>query len=191
MNYCSKICRWTSTKFQDNKKVLLRERKRHTACRVVSTHSVVLSWLNPPPPGWLTHPPPGWLTPPQLTDPPWLTPPADWPPQLADPPPRHWLTPPGWVSWLTPPPPKVWTDKQSETVKLLPSRRTTYAGGKNISPIDETDVSSLGWWACFEPYFKPKRSFSVVNYYDYSVYLFRTPTVRVLMDLQFCLVYRL
>ena len=47
-----------------NKKVLLRERKRHTARRVVSTHSVVLSWLTPPPPPhWLdlTHPPPaGW-----------------------------------------------------------------------------------------------------------------------------------
>ena len=32
------------------KKVLLRERKRHTARRVMSTHSVVLSWLTPPPP---------------------------------------------------------------------------------------------------------------------------------------------
>ena len=37
-----------------NKKVLLCERKRHTARHVVSTHSVVLSWLTPPadaPPG--------------------------------------------------------------------------------------------------------------------------------------------
>ena len=45
-----------------NKKVLLRERKRHTARRVVSTHSVILSWLNPPPPRVLT-PPAGWPTP--------------------------------------------------------------------------------------------------------------------------------
>ena len=38
-----------------HKKVLLRERKRHTARRVVvSTHSVVLSWLTPPPPAGLT-----------------------------------------------------------------------------------------------------------------------------------------
>ena len=72
------------------KKVLLRERKRHTARRVVSTHSVVLSWLTPP--GWLTPlagwPPPSWLT--SLTGwprPCWLTPPTGWPPLLADPPP--------------------------------------------------------------------------------------------------------
>ena len=38
-------------KKKQNKKVLLRERKRHTARRVVSTHSVVLSWLPPPPAG--------------------------------------------------------------------------------------------------------------------------------------------
>ena len=52
------------------KKVLLRERKRHTARRVVSTHSVLLPWLPPPQ-----------LTPPQLTDP---------PPQLTDSPPQVW-----------------------------------------------------------------------------------------------------
>ena len=33
-----------------HKKVLLRERKRHTARRVASTPYVVLSWLTPPPP---------------------------------------------------------------------------------------------------------------------------------------------
>ena len=121
------------------KKVLLRERKRHTARHVVSTHSVVLSWLTPPPP----------LT--DLTPPPDLTPPGQtWPPQARpDPPGQTWppqpdLTPParltypphtGWLTWtprltdLTPPagwPPPC---EQTNKVKLLPSRRTTYAGG--------------------------------------------------------------
>ena len=65
-----------------NKKVLLRERKRHTACRVASTSYVVLSWLTPPPPRLdLTHPSPPWL-------------------DLTPPPPRLDLThpsPPGWT----------------------------------------------------------------------------------------------
>ena len=39
-----------------NKKVLLRERKRHTACRVASTPYVVLTGYPPPARG----PPPGW-----------------------------------------------------------------------------------------------------------------------------------
>ena len=93
-----------------NKKVLLRERKRHTACRVVSTHSVVLSWLTPPPTARLN--PSTRLTPPlHQTDPPaGLTPhparltPPRWtltPPCRTDPhPPSTGLTPPG----LTPPP---------------------------------------------------------------------------------------
>ena len=124
-------CFW-AFKDQNNKKVLLRECKRHTACRVVSTHSVVLSWLNPtlpPPPADApptADPPAGW-PPPKLTPPCWLT-----PPQLADPPPPCWMTPPGWVSWLTPPPVDRqidgWMDGQTR-VKTLPSRRTTYAGG--------------------------------------------------------------
>ena len=82
-----------------NKKVLLRERKRHTARRVVSTHSVVLSWLTPPPPPhWLTWPSCGWLTPP--ADPPsWPTSPG-W-----HPPPPGWTDPP---LWLTPTPPADW-----------------------------------------------------------------------------------
>ena len=37
------------SKFKKNKKVLLRERKRHTARRVVSTPSVVLPGYPPPP----------------------------------------------------------------------------------------------------------------------------------------------
>ena len=98
---------------RQNKKVLLRERKRHNARRVVTTHSVVLSWLTPPagpnPPAHrldLTPsrldltPPAGWTWPPQLD----LTPPGwTWPPRLDLTPPADWtwtLPPAG----LTPPP---------------------------------------------------------------------------------------
>ena len=92
-----------------NKKVLLRERKRHTARHVASTPYVVLSWLTPPPP-------------PRLD----LTPP---PSPLAgpDPPPRRLdLTPPPRLSWPTDPtpPPPPWTDRfvDGQTrVKTLPS----------------------------------------------------------------------
>ena len=70
----------TSPKTLMNKKVLLRERKRHTARHVASTPYVVLSWLTPPPPaGW---PPSGWTWPPRQLD---LTPPTSW----------TWPTPPG------------------------------------------------------------------------------------------------
>ena len=117
-------------KWNFNKKVLLRERKRHTARCVVSTHSVVLTWLTPP----------GWLTPPQLDWPPWLTDPPtppqlDWPPPFRldwpdpsrldwpDPPPAGLTWPLPQLDWPDPPPswtdltpPQVWTDKQSETI---------------------------------------------------------------------------
>ena len=77
----------------------------------------------------------GW-PPPRLTDPPRL----DWPPGWTDPPPRLDWTPPrlDWPppGWTDPPPPPSWTDPprcgQTNKVKLLPSRRTTYAGGNNI-----------------------------------------------------------
>ena len=87
-----------NVKIMRNKKVLLRERKRHTARRVVSTHSDVLSWLTPP---RLADPPPSWLTPPWLTDlpPSWLTP------------------PPGWVSSL---PPSLGVDKLTKWNYYLP-----------------------------------------------------------------------
>ena len=111
-----------------NKKVLLRERKRHTARRVGSTHSVVLSWLTPPPPPRQLDlsPPPGWT---------WPTPPQagpDSPPQAAgpDPPWQLDLTPPGQLD-LTPPPSWTWpppVDRQicgwmegQTRVKTLPS----------------------------------------------------------------------
>ena len=81
-----------------NKKVLLRERKRHTACRVVSTPSVVLT----PPPSW-----PGWEGVPYLGTPPVLTWPGGYPTWV---PPRQGtpLAGPGRVPpWLAgyPPPP--------------------------------------------------------------------------------------
>ena len=79
-----------------NKKVLLRERKRHTVRRVESTHSV--SYLGWPPPPAGPRPPPHWLD---------LTPPASWtcPPPL---PPPAGPDPPGWT-WPTPLPPAGWT----------------------------------------------------------------------------------
>ena len=100
----------------------LRERKRHTVCCVASTPYVVL--LGTPPP----RVPPCQGTPHQGT-PHQGTPLAD----LAGyPPPPRWL-PHGILGnvakhygiWV---PPQVWTDKQSE---LLPSHRSTYAGGNN------------------------------------------------------------
>ena len=119
-----------------NKKVLLRERKRHTARkRAQDADSPPAGWTDPPLPAGLTHPPPpadwtdlthphwlDWPTPPgwtDLTPPSWtdLTPPPPagltHPPQLdwPDPPPPSWtdLTPhPAGLTW--PSPPQVWTD---------------------------------------------------------------------------------
>ena len=109
-----------------NKKVLLRERKRHTARRVVSTPSVVLPGYPPrggrvPPPGGVPGqvPPRGSGYPPQGV-----------PSQV---PPRVRVPPGGGTQSGTPPclmafwemlqsimgygyPPQVWTDKQSETI---------------------------------------------------------------------------
>ena len=106
-----------------NKKDLLRERKRHTARRVSSTPSAVLSWGHPisgqgyPISGWgyLIS---GWGTPslagvslcpdlagvPPLSWPGWGTPLLTWPgypPSLS-----------GWGN----PPPREWTNKQTETI---------------------------------------------------------------------------
>ena len=106
-----------------NKKVLLRERKRHTARRVVSTPYVVLTGY-PPQPGYPPWPgyPPGQGTPCQGT------PRAGYPPARVPP---HQGTPPGRVPPQLPhgilgnvakhygiwvPPPQVWADKQSETI---------------------------------------------------------------------------
>ena len=116
------------TNFTTNKKVLLRERKRHTARHVASTPYVVLSWLTPPrldltppcqldltPPRRLdlTLPPRLDLIPPQLAGPD-LPSQLDLTPPLAGPDPPGWTCPPGWT-WpphqldLTPPSPPGWT----------------------------------------------------------------------------------
>ena len=94
-------------KFNENKKVLLRERKRHTARRVVNIPSVVLTGYPPQ----------------QGTPPPWLDL-AGYPPQLP-----HGIL--GNVEkhygiWV--PPRRC---GQTNKVNLLPSRRTTYADGNN------------------------------------------------------------
>ena len=117
--------------------MLLRERKRHTAHRVASTPYVVLTGY-PPRQGT----PPGQGTPPARVPPRPGYPPARVPP---------WLDlagyPPGWTWQGTPPqlphgilgnvakhygirvpPPRC---ELTNKVKLLPSRRTTYAGSNN------------------------------------------------------------
>ena len=144
-----------------NKKVLLRERKRHTARRVASTTYVVLTGYPParvpPQPGY----PPGQGTP-LARVPPSQGPPTRVPPQPGSPParvpPLARVPPPGWTWQGTPPagpgrvPPRllhgilgnvakhygIWVsppvDRQIDgqtRVKTLPSRRTTYTGGNN------------------------------------------------------------
>ena len=98
-----------------------------------------------PPIGWLTWPPPSadWPDPPPPAD--WPDRPPHWltdltPPLLAGPdPPISWLTwPPPSVGWLTWPPPRLTPPPRcglTNKVKLLPSRRTTYAGGKYRSNV--------------------------------------------------------
>ena len=184
-----------------NKKVLLRERKRHTACRVVSTPSLVLTgyppWQGTPHPdlarGYPTWVPPWWGTPhpdlggtplqqgtprqgtprpdlvggtlpgyPQAGYPPGVCPMAFWeilqsimgygyPPGICPmafwemlqsimgygyPP---WCLPHGILGnvakhngiWVPPCRQTDWWMEGQTRVKTLPSRRNTYAGGKN------------------------------------------------------------
>ena len=81
------------------KKVLLRERKRHTARRVASTPYVVLTGY-PPSPGRV--PPPTRVPPSrQGTPPPGYPPPGRVPPHQGTPP---RVPPPGWTWQGTPPP---------------------------------------------------------------------------------------
>ena len=100
----------------ENKQVLLRERKRHTARHVVSTPSVVLPGYPPPPPRGGV-PDPG--TPSQGGVPDPGTPPRGGYLTRVPPPPRGGyrtrVPPPGGYP-DPPPPPPVWTDKQSETI---------------------------------------------------------------------------
>ena len=146
------------------KKVLLHERKRHTARRVVTTPSVVLTGYPPFltwPGGYPTWVPPG-SVPPSSRVPPSRVPPGRVPPSRV--PPRQGTPrqgtplagyPPAPAGPCRVPPPGVcpmafwemlqsimgygyplWTDRLMEgqtRVKTLPSRRTTYAGGKNTT----------------------------------------------------------
>ena len=149
-----------------NKKVLLRERKRHTARRVASTPYVFLTGYPPPPhpdlagggvPDLGTPPagyppqqgtPPGRIPPHQGTPPQYPPcqgtpcPPAGYPPSRVAPPTR--VPPPVAAPWhsgkcckalwdMGNPPPPVDRQMEGQTrVKTLPSRRTTYAGGKYL-----------------------------------------------------------
>ena len=111
-------------KKKENKKVLLRERKRHTARRVASIPNVVLPGY--PPPGRV-HPPSQGTPRPGYPPPPARVPPGQGTPARVLPPPAG----PGRVPlgcpmafwecckalWDTGTPPlQVWTDKQSETI---------------------------------------------------------------------------
>ena len=143
-----------------NKKVLLRERKRHTTHHVASTPYVVLTGYPPCPdlaggyPTWVPPLPLGRVPPRQGT--PWQGTPQQGTPQQGTPPGR---VPPSWTWQGTPPrpgrvpplgvcpmafwemlqsimgygyPPPVDRQMEGQTrVKTLPSRRTTYAGGNN------------------------------------------------------------
>ena len=124
-----------SQKYLNNKKVLLRERKRHTARCVANTPYVVLTGYPPwggtrsgtPPPGGSGYPPgrgvPGQVHPPGGGT--WSGTPGGCP-----------GTPPGGYPVRYPPrggypdPPSPPVDRQTP-VKTVPSRRTTYAGGNN------------------------------------------------------------
>ena len=126
-----------------NKKVLLRERKRHTARREASTPYVILTGYPP----WAGYPLLAGYPAPPAGYPPARVPPAGYPPGRVLP--RAGYLP-GWTWQGTPPPAAPWhsgkcckalwdtgtpppVDRQMEgqtRVKTLPSRRTTYAGGK-------------------------------------------------------------
>ena len=122
----------------NNKKVLLRERKRHTARCVANTPYVVLTGYPPrggtrsgTPPGGSGYPPGGYPVryPRGVRYPPWGGTRSGTPggsPGSG--------TPPGGVPSQVPPqggypdPPSPPVDRQTP-VKTVPSRRTTYAGG--------------------------------------------------------------
>ena len=105
-----------------NKKVLLRECKRHTARRVVNTPSVVLTGYPPHPdlaggvpPGRV--PPPGYpptRVPPCQGIPPWLDL-AGYPPPPTSCPMAFWEMLQSIMGYGYPPL-RVWTDKQSEAI---------------------------------------------------------------------------
>ena len=133
---------WSFNHFS-NKKVLLRERKRHTACRVVSTSSVVITGY---PPGDPAGGYPVWGVPWSWYSPCWDL--AGYPPRwtwlgtpLARPgrvppicPMEFWVMLQSIMGWIPP----LWTDRCMDGrphVKTLPSNHTTYVGGNLLSMI--------------------------------------------------------
>ena len=137
--------------YSRNKKVLLRERKRHTACKRAQDADPPLAGPNPPPAGpdppqldWpprldLTHPPPG-PDPPRLdlTHPPRLdlTPPGwTWPPPQLDwsPPAGPDPTPPGTWTW---PPPRC---EQSENITFPILRMRAVTMSTQIDLMSDTE----------------------------------------------------
>ena len=131
---------------KNNKKVLLLERKRHTARRVASTPNVILTGYPPgrvpsqqgtPPAGYPLAGYPPSRVPPQQGTPlsPAGYPPSRVPPQQGSPfpgcPMAFWEILQSIMGYRYPPP----VDRQMEgqtRVKTLPSRRTTYAGGNKL-----------------------------------------------------------
>ena len=152
---------FTNVKYYGNKKVLLRERKRHTARHVGSTPYVVLSWLTPPPGGWTWPPllvagpdPPrgGWT---------WPLPGSwTWPPPLAagpDPPPLgSWTWPPP-CNWTWPPPaagpdpPDNWTwPPPPRQLELSPPGNWTWQLELTPPPL-AADLTPPGSWTWHPP----------------------------------------
>ena len=132
-----------------NKKVLLRERKRHTDHDVSSTPSVTRGGVPPirvPPLGYPPARSDGGVPPCQGT--PWPGPMGVGVPKVGYPPCRgtpqagpgqgtpHFGYPPGWT-WPRYPPPKVWTDRRmdgwTDTCQKITFPRTTYAVGNKDS----------------------------------------------------------
>ena len=120
----------------NNKKVLLRERKRHTARRVASARYAALMGGVPrvPPhhPDLARVPPTpgmGYLPPsrPVRGTPPHPRPGMGYPTPSSRP---GWGTPPPTQTWDGVPPPPTNVNRQTP-VKTVPSRRTTYAGGND------------------------------------------------------------
>ena len=121
-----------------NKKVLLRERKRHTARRVVSTPSVVLPG-SPPPGGYLTQVPPPRGGPDPGNPPPGGVPGSGTPRggPGTPPPPRclmaFWEMLQSIMGYGYPPPVDRQIDGWTDACQNITFPRTTYAGGNNIN----------------------------------------------------------
>ena len=138
-SYCKHTPKSQST---NNKKVLLRERKRHTARRVASARYAKGGYPVPGPGGVPHHrsggrgvPHPrsaGTLGTPHLPDLGWGTPPGQtW--DGVPPPGQTWdgVPPPARPGMGYPPPPAS-VDRHTDSCQNITFPRTTYAGGKKL-----------------------------------------------------------